>query len=419
MAGGEGKGAIQVRLDGMRLVNPVVRDLETPGMTPVLAIERAIESHLFERFAEAFSDRLIKPPAVKFHSMYFKRRYATLPELLRTGYETWYCEISLSTRLDDTFDEVHLEAEEMSLIPINYGGGINRISQLKIKQLKTQVNHVFRINHISIGRSVFQSILDTLVRDNSTPQPLIANLDPMAGLLDHRVVSFDNMINGQKHLCGCSRSFHSGFMDQIDTVGITKNTFSDLLKACQYLDELCHLCIARRDAEDERYGASVEKNFDAYIDQVMYDLGVDRKTARAEIMHILGLSRWQRESALYGFVRELFPDHRILREATPEWLGRMRIDIYLPELKLAVEHQGEQHYRPISVFGGDEAHRRVLERDELKRRLCSDNGVQVVDFRFDAPLTKTSVKHRLRGFLTGNGKEKGADPGKGASLELG
>lgn len=415
MAGLKGEAVIRVQLDGMSLVQPAVRDLETPGMTPVLAIERAIESHLFERFAAAFADRLIKPPVVKFHSMYFKSRYATLPELLRAGYETWYCEISLSTRLNDAFDEIDLEAAGMGLVPIDYGSGISRISQLKIKPLKTQVNHVFRINHIRVGGPVFQSILDALAKDNAIPQPLIANLDPMAGVLDHRVVTFDNMIDGQKHLCDCSKSFHSGFIAQADTAGIVKNTLSEMLASCRYVDRLCHLCIAKTDAEDERYGTSVEKHFDAYIDQIMYDLGVDRKTARAEIMHVLGLSRWQRESALYGFVRDLFPDHRVLREATPEWLGRMRIDIYLPELNLAVEHQGEQHYRPIAVFGGEEAHRRVLERDQLKRRLCSDNGVQVVDFRFDAPLTKISVKHRLRSFLTGSGKEKSADPeGKGA-----
>ena len=142
-----------------------------------------------------------------------------------------------------------------------------------------------------------------------------------------------------------------------------------------------------------------ETNFKAYVDQVMFDLQVDSRTAQAEVMHVLGLSRWQRESALYGLVRDLFPDNQVLREASPEWLGRMRIDIYLPELKLAIEHQGEQHYRPIAVFGGEEAHRRVVERDELKRRLCNENGVDVVDFRFDAPITKASVKNRLRRYL--------------------
>ena len=87
------------RLDGAKLVDQVVSYLAVPGMTPVLAIERALETHLYKVFSDALSSILIKPPKVKFHSMYLKRRYASLPELLKTGYETWYSEITLATKL--------------------------------------------------------------------------------------------------------------------------------------------------------------------------------------------------------------------------------------------------------------------------------------------------------------------------------
>jgi hypothetical protein len=58
------------RLDGAKLVDQVVSDLAVPGMTPVLAIERALETHLYQVFSDALSSILIKPPKVKFHSMY-------------------------------------------------------------------------------------------------------------------------------------------------------------------------------------------------------------------------------------------------------------------------------------------------------------------------------------------------------------
>ena len=102
---------------------------------------------------------------------------------------------------------------------------------------------------------------------------------------------------------------------------------------------------------------------------------------------------------LYGLVRDLFKDQRVLREASPEWLGRMRLDIYLPELSLAIEHQGVQHYRPIAAFGGDEGHARTVARDELKRQLCRANGVEVVDVRFDAPLTIPALRNRLQRYI--------------------
>ena len=46
----------------------------------------------------------------------------------------------------------------------------------------------------------------------------------------------------------------------------------------------------------------------------------------------------------------------------------VELDIYIEQLKLAVEYQGEQHYRPIYWTGTDFAAQ--LTRDEEKRRAC-------------------------------------------------
>jgi hypothetical protein len=67
---------------------------------------------------------------------------------------------------------------------------------------------------------------------------------------------------------------------------------------------------------------------------------------------MLGLERWVKESSLYSVLRTLFPDEQVPREASPAWVGRMRFDIYLPRLALAIEYQGQQHYQPVSAFGG-------------------------------------------------------------------
>lgn len=389
---------IAVKLDGRMLVDSIVNDLATPGTTPVQAIERALEAHLYQAFSSAFSEILLKPPRVKFHSMYFRQRFASLADLLKSGYETWYPEITLCTKPESRFDDVQLDPESLDLVPINYGWGVSRVHQVKAKELKKQTNHVVRINHIRVGEVVIREILDRLI-ERPPVQPIIANFDPMASCWGMRVVSFDHMLTGHKSLCECAKPYHLSASAPSDSDGSHIRALRKYLAQCDYKPGVCHLCIAKTAPEDERYGTSIETNFKAYVDQVMFDLSVDSRTAQAEVMQRLGLSRWQRESELYGLVRDLFPDYQVLREASPAWLGRMRIDIYVPDLGLAVEHQGEQHYRPISAFGGEDAHRKVVERDELKRRLCAENGVEVVDFRFDAPITKASVKSRLKRFL--------------------
>ena len=46
----------------------------------------------------------------------------------------------------------------------------------------------------------------------------------------------------------------------------------------------------------------------------------------------------------------------------------MELDVYIDQLKLAFEYQGEQHYRPIYGMGGDFEQQQI--RDAEKQRAC-------------------------------------------------
>lgn len=78
-----------VELDAAKLISPIVHDLHTGGATPVVAIERALEAHIFQCFQNSLVSRLIKPPRVRLHESYFKERFANLKSLAKSGYETW------------------------------------------------------------------------------------------------------------------------------------------------------------------------------------------------------------------------------------------------------------------------------------------------------------------------------------------
>jgi hypothetical protein len=77
------------------------------------------------------------------------------------------------------------------------------------------------------------------------------------------------------------------------------------------------------------------------------------------------------------------------------------LDIYLPDLKLAIEHQGEQHYRALDVFNGEQAHLETLKRDQLKRDQCAASGIALVEIRYDAPITKIAPGRLLSKFIDG------------------
>jgi hypothetical protein len=397
-----------IEFRGESLVSGMVHDLRIAGNTPVAAIERALEAQFIECFGDAMRSRLFKKPVIRLHSRYFKEPFATLPSLISSPYETWYPEIHFATRIGDEVLDLTIGTDSIELVPLLFGGGVTRVSELKHRRLKRQTNHQFRINQLRVKAFVFENVLSTLSRQGGVQQPWIANFLPTTKIIGFRTVTFDHMLTGERVFCRCSQSYHTIILNlaKQEASSFTStgwpHSIIGMLSNAEYKDQQCHLCLARNVSTEEAiryYGHGIEVGYESYVDQVSFDLGVDAVTAREEIKQVLGLSRWVNEALLYSIIRKLFPDYRVDREASPAWLGRMRLDIYLPELKLAIEYQGEQHYRPLKMFGGEGGFERVVARDAAKRRLCDANGVTVIDVRFDGPLTIPAMRQRLRRYL--------------------
>jgi hypothetical protein len=90
---------------------------------------------------------------------------------------------------------------------------------------------------------------------------------------------------------------------------------------------------------------------------------------------------WISETKLYREVVEAFQGEEVIHHASPDWLGRQHLDIYLPSLSVAVEYQGAQHDQPVDFFGGEEGFRAIQERDRRKLNICRRHGVPIVFVR--------------------------------------
>lgn len=60
----------------------------------------------------------------------------------------------------------------------------------------------------------------------------------------------------------------------------------------------------------------------------------------------------------------------------PVWLNGLELDIYYPDLKLALEFQGDQHFVQISAFNGSLA--KTKANDKRKADLCAANDVTLI-----------------------------------------
>ena len=68
---------------------------------------------------------------------------------------------------------------------------------------------------------------------------------------------------------------------------------------------------------------------------------------------------------------------------TPDTKKRIEIDIWIPSVKLAIEYDGEQHFRAIDFFGGEKTFKRQQKLDKYKNKLIKESNIVKYFVRFD------------------------------------
>lgn len=100
-------------------------------------------------------------------------------------------------------------------------------------------------------------------------------------------------------------------------------------------------------------------------------------------------TRWINEQKLYNLIRLSYSD--AVYQFHPVWLGQQSLDIYIPSLKIAVEYQGRQHYEAVDFFGGEDGLKKRQELDQRKRKCCTENQVQLLEWPYTTPVDKPHV----------------------------
>ena len=108
-------------------------------------------------------------------------------------------------------------------------------------------------------------------------------------------------------------------------------------------------------------------------------------------------TKWSSEYKLFILISSLIGD--AVYQYRADFLGAQSYDIYIPSQRIAIEYQGEQHYMPVEHFGGEDSHQSNLSRDERKRQLSAEHGVNLFEWRYDISVNRENVLH----FLEQNG----------------
>ena len=57
--------------------------------------------------------------------------------------------------------------------------------------------------------------------------------------------------------------------------------------------------------------------------------------------------------------------------------NKLHLDFYFPKINLAIEYDGEQHYRPIKFWGGKKTYKSIVSRDLQKDKYCELKGINL------------------------------------------
>lgn len=84
-------------------------------------------------------------------------------------------------------------------------------------------------------------------------------------------------------------------------------------------------------------------------------------------------AKWLNDNKI-SFIKQYTFDNCKYKKAMP-------FDFYLPDKKVAIEYDGEQHYKPVKFFGGVKQFRIQQKRDNIKNEYCRNNGIKLIRIR--------------------------------------
>lgn len=103
--------------------------------------------------------------------------------------------------------------------------------------------------------------------------------------------------------------------------------------------------------------------------------------------------KWSSQRKASEILEAMFPGCDFIRDGFYSWLKSpkgqfLQLDWYCPELKLAAEYEGIQHYQYVRHFHRTRGDFDYLQAcDRIKTRVCEERGITLLQIKYDRVLT--------------------------------
>lgn len=89
------------------------------------------------------------------------------------------------------------------------------------------------------------------------------------------------------------------------------------------------------------------------------------------------------ELMIQQWLKNNYPNLNFIEQYRAEWINGLIYDFYIPELNLAIEYNGIQHYEPIDFFGGEDYFNYCVNNDNLKKEYSNNNETKLILIKYN------------------------------------
>ena len=109
--------------------------------------------------------------------------------------------------------------------------------------------------------------------------------------------------------------------------------------------------------------------------------------------HIIcdGKVRHKRERALLNLVKDICGNDKVVKNIHLPLMEGLEFDIWIPERRIAIEFQGQQHRNEVELWGGKVGLEQRKARDRRKRLLAKKNGIKLIEVWFDDEYDRETI----------------------------
>ncbi|MFQ5903184.1 MAG: hypothetical protein ACE5JO_05800 [Candidatus Binatia bacterium] len=220
---------------------------------------------------------------------------------------------------------------------------------------------------------------------------------------------------GQLFTCSCFQNHFSVRNDVVRLLpyGDSEASLREQVEKIEVKDQICHLCTGGIPklvhGSDMYYSSFLQKYLPYYVllsRRRQRDVPLSSEEARQvenELRERFGYPKigesWISETMLFRVVQMILSPKEVVHHYRGVELRGLELDIWIPDYRIGIEYQGEQHYSVMEHWGGEESLRKRLENDRKKKALCKELGYTLIEFRHDEDMTEETVRTKLALYL--------------------